>query len=63
MTNEDKIKSMSTEELARFLNKYISLCDECPAAGFCNQYSLLDYLDGTGCTARIKVWLMQEAKE
>lgn len=65
MTNEEKIKAMSTEELARFLDKYISLCDECPAHQICQDEKVTPILvEGEfSCAKRIKMWLKQEAKE
>lgn len=36
MTNEEKIKSMSTEELACLMDSISSDCQECPIHEFCD---------------------------
>lgn len=53
-TNFDRIKAMSEEELAEFLNK--SACDY-----YCNYTS--ECTLGTSCKQGILEWLKSEAKE
>lgn len=35
MTNFEKIKNMSVEELARLMSNVLSDCEMCPIRGFC----------------------------
>ena len=53
MTNEEMIKTMSTEELAFEIAK-IAKCRVCPAGFQCSETQ--------SCYDNIKKWLMQEAK-
>lgn len=57
MTNYEKIKAMSVEEVADFLNGIKSSCCECPAIETCeaNPYDL--------CGIVISKWLESEAEE
>lgn len=59
MTNEEKIKNMSTEELAKFLDGISPgyYCGACPARKIChNPYG------GTECTKKLYEWLKEEAE-
>ena len=51
MTNEEKIKSMTTEELAKFICKLLS-CDSCPGSDIC-------YRNANG----LQAWLKKEVEE
>lgn len=57
MTNFEKIKSMSVDELAEKLDDLFS-CDHCYFAEFCDEN-----IEGTTCTGVLKEWLESEAKE
>lgn len=65
MTNEQKIKSMSTEELAKLLDKYIYRCEECPAPQICQDEKFAPILaEGEfSCAKIIKIWLKAEADD
>lgn len=56
MTNYEKIKEMTLEELATFLcnsfDEAFNNCEECPAREYCRK----------GCNG-FKVWLESEAKD
>lgn len=56
MTNFEKIKEMSIDELSSFLCRFVDVevedCDKCPATKYCRR----------GCNG-FKVWLESEAKE
>ena len=56
MTNYEKIKNMTVEELARFLaNRNQTDCINCPCFGeVCNENS---------CDNALKIWLESEVKE
>ena len=56
MTNYEKIKAMSVEEMARFLCD-IADCYQCPMKKKCRNQTLIDCLDG------LAKWLLQEAEE
>ena len=58
MTNEEKIKSMSTEKLAREIEFLISSCIFCPAFWTCR-----DKPKDKTCLEKIKEWLKEEAKK
>lgn len=57
MTNFEKIKSMSVDELAKKLDELCS-CSHCPFIEFCDEN-----VEGTTCTGVLKKWLESEAKE
>lgn len=57
MTNYEKIKAMSVEEMAEFINTDADDCINCPAFVFCDTVS-----DGS-CHAIIEKWLESEAEE
>lgn len=54
MTHEEKMKSMTTEELAKFLCKFLS-CDRCLGRDIC-------YL-GDGNANGLQTWLKREVEE
>lgn len=56
MTNFEKIKDMSVEELAEILNESFA-CDRCPNAEFC------DCTIGESCTDTWIKWLESEVEE
>ena len=56
MTNYEKIKDMSVEEMARFLCN-IADCYNCPMKKKYRNQTLIDCLDG------IAEWLLKEAEE
>jgi len=58
-TNADRIRAMTDEELARFIN-FHTFCEDCPAYGLCPEPFALD---GDECTKTIAGWLGQEATE
>ena len=63
MTNEEKIKSMSTEEFVDWLMDLVDWnqveCWECPAQKYCNS----DDMSGNCCRDALMGWLKEEAEE
>lgn len=59
MTNGDKIRVMSDEELAQFIHKKYDCCRTCPALQHCHD----EDVDGRECIETIMGWLKQEAKD
>lgn len=58
MTNEEKIKSMSTEELAREIIFLLHSCIFCPAFNSCTHK-----LEGRSCLEKMEEWLKEDAEE
>lgn len=58
MTNEEKIKNLTTEELARKLSKAIH-CSKCPIFPNCKAM----YGDCSSCEETWLQWLKKEVKE
>ena len=58
MTNYDRIKQMSIEEMATMLDNFRLDCSYCPACDFCNK-SFKD----EECRDIVKKWLEQEVEE
>lgn len=58
MTNEEKIKNMSTEELAKFLDGISPgyYCGACPVLKICYNYGR------TKCVKKLFEWLKEEAE-
>ena len=57
MTNLEKIKAMSAEEMADFLvNRICTSCRNCPVGG-------LRYYNGLSCLENYKSWLESEVEE
>ena len=57
-TNADRIRAMSDEELADFLEKVADGCDSCPMLKECT------YSDGEMSEEQVRLmWLKQEAEE
>ena len=54
MTNEEKIKSMPTEELAKFICKF-QMCHKCPGVHYC-------YI-AEGNAIGLQTWLKKEVEE
>ena len=54
MTNEEKMLSMTTEELAKFICKYM-VCYKCPGRNYC-------YL-ADGNANGLQTWLKKEVEE
>ena len=63
MTNYDRIKQMSIDEMARDLSEYVR-CSNCFAEEFCNQLNNSDSDDLVmmRCEQRFKLWLEQEVE-
>lgn len=57
MTNEERIKSLSTEELAREISGNCWSCDGCLIVDFCDRNGTVD------CEEVWKQWLKSEAEE
>lgn len=57
MTNYEKIKAMSVEEMAISIFRDFTSCDGCPAAKLCKEN--MEEL----CSVLIEKWLLQEAEE
>lgn len=58
ITNYDRIKSMSVEEMAEFVERiteYLEVCTGCPAYKTCDTH--------IKCGENIKQWLLQEVSE
>ena len=58
MTNYERIKSMSVEEMAEFIEKmteHLEICTRCPAYKMCDTH--------IKCGENIKQWLLQEVSE
>lgn len=58
MTNFEKIKNMSIEEIAHKLNSLISSCECCPIQKFCDK-NMKPYVD---CISMLEKWLKSEVK-
>lgn len=58
MTNYDRIKQMSIEEMATMLDNFHLDCSYCLACNFCNE-SFKD----VKCIDTVKKWLEQEVDE
>ena len=56
MTNGEKIRSMTNEELAEFFDRILSDCVLCPVNDFCNEKAFVN------CEKTWKLWLKSEAK-
>lgn len=56
MTNYEKIKAMSVEEMAEQINEITTDCDSCPAMEYC-------VVDHKTCEETIQEWLEQEVEE
>ena len=57
-TNYDRIKSMSVEEMAAFIERmteHLEICTRCPAYKMCDTH--------IKCGENIKQWLLQEVEE
>ena len=59
MTNFEKIKNMSLEELAHTMNDVITNCYKCPIRKFC----YMDDSRPTNCTGEWKKWFENEVEE
>lgn len=59
MTNFEKIKNMSVEELAHTMNIVISNCYKCPIRNLC----YMDDSHFTDCTGVWKKWFENEVEE
>ena len=61
MTNYDRIKQMSIEEMARYLSDYVR-CSNCFAEELCNELdnSDSDKLFTMKCEQKFKMWLESE---
>ena len=58
MNNYDRIKSMSVEEMAEFIERmteHLEICTRCPAYKMCDAH--------IKCGENIKQWLLQEVSE
>lgn len=61
MTNFEKIKQMSIDEMAQFLFVHqFSKCNDC---GYYQKQCSGKYFDDKSCTMGIKHWLESEAEE
>lgn len=58
MTNFEKIKNMSVNELAEKLNESFA-CDRCPLEEFCDKHNSIPDL---GCTGIWGEWLKSEVQ-
>lgn len=58
MTNEQKIKNMSTEELAKGIKFLLHSCIYCPAFRTCT-----DTLENKSCLEKMKEWLKEEVEK
>lgn len=56
MTNGEKIRSMTDEELAKFLDGILSDCDYCPMWAICHEAAL------SNCGKIWVQWLKREVK-
>ena len=57
MTNYEKIKAMSVEEMAKFIFMRIHTCEKCPASKLCEEN--IQEL----CVVLMEKWILQEAEE
>ncbi len=56
MTNYEKIKTMSVEEMAEGLHDITTDCDVCPVVGYC-------IVDHKTCKETMQEWLESEVEE
>lgn len=63
MTNYERIKNMSIEQLANCISKFAQ-CDNCLAEEFCNKINNcdIDNLVIMSCEQRLKKWLESEVE-
>lgn len=61
MTNFEKIKNMSLDEMAEKLNDSFA-CDRCPLEEFCDKESL-NSISISSCSGIWKKWLESEVEE
>ena len=59
MTNYEKIKAMSVEEMANYISDSVSVCEDCPAY----RAETCDGLISRSCEEELAKWILQEAKE
>lgn len=63
MTNEEKLKSLSTEEWADIMSNAVKDCSDCPIYKFCtlSNYNHTFYFDT--CPDTWKKWFKSEVEE
>ena len=59
MTNYEKIKAMSVEEMANYISDSVSACEDCPAY----RADTCDGMFSRMCEEELAKWLLQEAEE
>lgn len=57
VTNYEKIKNMTVEEMAEFFSECI-MCDDCPVCTFCDE----EMVTGDGCPKIFRQWLQTESE-
>lgn len=63
MTNFEKIKNMSVEELAQVMDNAISDCDWCPINKFCKIHDNDHFDEFITCSNTWMQWLKSEVEE
>lgn len=64
MTNEDKLKSLSTGELAEKFSKMIGTCAQCQIESFCSKLSReVKFSEKAFCLKMWEQWLKSEAED
>lgn len=63
MTNFEKIKNMSAEELAQKTSRMIGTCAQCQIEKFCSKLSKkVEFGENTFCSRMWEQWLKSEAE-
>ena len=59
MTNYEKIKAMSVEEMVNYISDSLNVCEDCPAY----RDETCDGLISRSCEEELAKWLLQEVEE
>lgn len=63
MTNFEKIKNMSVEELADTMDKTLIDCEVCPICEFCALHNNDTFYEFDSCSESWEQWLKSEVEE
>lgn len=64
MTNFEKIKNMSADEIAQKISQMIGTCAQCQIESFCSKLSKeVEFGEKTSCSRMWEQWLEHEAEK